>query len=233
MTPEEELVERRVALDHAVQAAVDNGMSANGVRKLREVVERSINVFRRSLCGDSPTRLGSLRVRFDPGARAVKASLRVYSPRKTAWLAGCMATLVALGLVLRSLQAVWASAAMATPKKGGYRLVSDYLAVNKRIKKVPSVMPNHEEEMVDLLGPACFGKIDMLQGYWQMPLAADAQEIFNIANSRSSVYPHSGAARRAESYWVFSRHHDRTIGSMISCGGAKMRMICCVRWMRF
>lgn len=40
MTPEEELVERRVALDRAVQATADNGMSETGVSKLREVVGR-------------------------------------------------------------------------------------------------------------------------------------------------------------------------------------------------
>ena len=32
--------------------------------------------------------------------------------------------------------------AMAAPKKGGFRLVSDYRAVNKQIEKVPGVVPN-------------------------------------------------------------------------------------------
>ena len=34
--------------------------------------------------------------------------------------------------------------------------------------------------MVDLLSARCFGKLDLLQGYWQMPLADEAQEIFTI-----------------------------------------------------
>lgn len=42
MTPEEELAERRVALDHAVQAAEDNGMT-NDVSELLEVVRRWAN----------------------------------------------------------------------------------------------------------------------------------------------------------------------------------------------
>ena len=67
---------------------------------------------------------------------------RAYSPIKTALLATCIGTLVALGLVFRNLQAVRASAAMAAPKKGGFRVVSDYCAVNKQIEKVPGVMPN-------------------------------------------------------------------------------------------
>ena len=78
------------------------------------------------------------------------------------------------------MQAVWASAAMAAPKKGGFCLVSDYRGVNKQIEKVPDVMPNQEVEMADLRGAKCFGKLDMLQGYWQMPLAAEAQEVFTI-----------------------------------------------------
>ena len=34
--------------------------------------------------------------------------------------------------------------------------------------------------MVDLLSARSFGKLDLLQGYWQMPLAEEAREIFTI-----------------------------------------------------
>ena len=70
---------------------------------------------------------------------------------------------------------------MATPKKGSYRLVSDYRAVNKMVENVPAVMPNQEASMAKLSNAVCFGSLDMLQGYWQMPLAREAQEIFTIA----------------------------------------------------
>ena len=40
------------------------------------------------------------------------------------------------------MQAVWASAAMTAPKKGGYCLVSDYRAVNKQVEKVTGVILN-------------------------------------------------------------------------------------------
>ena len=42
-------------------------------------------------------------------------------------------------------------------------------------------MPNQEAEMADLRGATCCGKLDMLQRYWQTPLAAEAQEVFTIA----------------------------------------------------
>ena len=40
-------------------------------------------------------------------------------------------------------------------------------------------MPN-QEDMRELLGAKCFGKLDLLQGYWQMPLGPEAQEVFTV-----------------------------------------------------
>ena len=34
--------------------------------------------------------------------------------------------------------------------------------------------------MVDLLSARFFGKLDILQGHWQMPLAEEAREIYTI-----------------------------------------------------
>ncbi|CAN0055365.1 unnamed protein product, partial [Sphacelaria rigidula] len=152
MAPEQELAERKVALEEAVLAAAKNGMSESGVGKLRELVNRRANAFRRALRGNPPARVEPLTVTFKPGAAVVKARPRAYSPVRMIWLARYMATLVALRLVFRSLQAVWASAAVATPKKGGFRLVSDYRAVNEQIEKVPTVMPNQEPEFSTLRG---------------------------------------------------------------------------------
>ena len=64
-----------------------------------------------------------------------------------------------------------------------------YRAVNKKTAKVPGVMPNQEAEMADLRGATCFGKLDMLQGYWQMPLAAETQEVLTIATSEGLFTP--------------------------------------------
>ena len=127
-----------------------------------------------------PARVGPLTVTFKPESEVVKAPGRVYSPIKTAWVAKCFGILVALGLMFRNMQAVWASATMAAPKKGGFRLVSDYRAAKKHIEKVPRVMPNKEAEMADLRGATCFGKLD-LQENWQMPRVAEVQKVFTIA----------------------------------------------------
>ena len=75
---------------------------------------------------------------------------RVYNPIKTAWLAACMASLAAVGLVFLNMQAVWTSAAMATPKKEGFRMVSDFRAASQQVEKVPGVMPKQEVSMAKL-----------------------------------------------------------------------------------
>ena len=105
---------------------------AGGGARLREILNRHWNAFRRGLRGGpQPARGELLTVTFKSEAKVVKARGRAYSPIKTAWLAKCIGTFVALGPVFRNLQAVLASAAMAAPQKGRFCLASDYRTVNK------------------------------------------------------------------------------------------------------
>ena len=43
--------------------------------------------------------------------------------------------------------------------------------------------------MADLRRATCFGRHDMLHGYWQMPLAEEAQEMFTIATHEGFFTP--------------------------------------------
>ncbi|CAN0182786.1 unnamed protein product [Scytosiphon promiscuus] len=188
MDPAEERVERERALEDSVEEAVQNGLSADGAGRLRDILGRRVNAFRRALRGDPPASVEPMRVQLKPQAQAVKAKPRRYNPVKTGWLASRIAALVAFGLLVNNIQAVWASPAMAVPKLDTFRLVSDYQAVNSQVEQSPGVMPNHED-MRDLLGAKYFGKLDLLQGYWQMPLAPEAQEIFTIATPEGLFTP--------------------------------------------
>ena len=109
-----------------------------------------------------------IRVHLKPQAQAVKARPRRYDPVKTGRLASCIAALVAFCLLVRNIQAVGASPAMPVPKRDTF-----CLAVNSQVEQSPGVMPN-QEDMRELLGAKCFGKLDLFQGYWQMPLAPEA-----------------------------------------------------------
>ena len=190
MTSDEETTGRAAALEDAVSAADKAGLDEPYVERLRGIIRGRWNVFRRGLRqGDPPARVEPLKVTLTSDARPVKARPRVYNPVKTAWLASCMASLVALGLVFFNMQAVWASAALVIPKKAGFRLVSDYRQVNAQVEQVPAVMPNQEASMAKLSEARFYGSLDMLQGYWQLPLAPEAQEIFTIATPEGLFTP--------------------------------------------
>ena len=89
-------------LEEAVLASAAAGLDEAHVERLRDVIGRRWNEFRRGLRrGDPPARVEPLRVTLKPGARPVKARPRVYNSVKTAWFAACMASLAALGLVRR------------------------------------------------------------------------------------------------------------------------------------
>ena len=96
-----------------------------------------------------------------------------------------------VGLVFHNLQAVWSSPAMAVPKKDSFRLVSDYKAANEQVEQSLGVMPNQEADMFDLLSARFFGKLDLLQGYWQIPLAAEAREILRSLPRLACSPPHA------------------------------------------
>ena len=81
-----------------------------------------------------------MRVHLKPQAQVVKDRPRLYDPVKTGWLASCIAALGAFGLLVRNIQVVWASPAMAVPKRDTFRLVSDYQVVNSQVEQTPKVM---------------------------------------------------------------------------------------------
>ena len=115
--PAEEESARKVGLEESVTDAVAQGLSVSMAERLRGILCRRFNAFRRALRRDPPARVEPMRVQMKPGASAVKAKPRRYDPVKTSWLAWCVVALLAFRLVFRNLQAVWSSPEMAVPKK--------------------------------------------------------------------------------------------------------------------
>ena len=77
---------------------------------------------------------------------------------------------------------------MAVPKRDTFRLVIGYQAVNELVERFSGLMPS-QEGMRQLLGALCFGKLDLVQGYGQMSLALEAQEVLTIVTSESLFTP--------------------------------------------
>ena len=104
------------AFEDSVQRADQSGLSADSACRSRDILSRRVDAFRRALRGDPPARVEPMRVHLKPQAQAVKARPRRYDPVKTGSLASGIAALGAFGSLVRNIQAVWASPAMAVPK---------------------------------------------------------------------------------------------------------------------
>lgn len=72
----------------------------------------------------------------------------------------------------------WASPSLLVSKSDGSpRFCNDYRKVNK-VTKADSYPLPRMEDCIDLVGSAKFvSKVDLLKGYWQVPLTAQAHEI--------------------------------------------------------
>ncbi|CAN0076388.1 unnamed protein product, partial [Sphacelaria rigidula] len=136
--PVEERDARERALEDSVRQAEQKGLSADGAHCLRDDLARRADIFRRALRSDPPARV-------EPMKEAVKVKPRRCDQVKTVWLASCIAALVTFGLLVRNIQAVWASPAKAAPKRDTVHLVSDYQAVNAQVEQSPGVKPSQED----------------------------------------------------------------------------------------
>ena len=89
-----------------------------GVRRgWARILDRYWNAFRHGLRDDPLARVEPVTLTFKPEAKVVKARGRVYFAIKTAWLATCVGTLVASGLVVRNMQAMWARRRWLRPRR--------------------------------------------------------------------------------------------------------------------
>ena len=179
---EMEMQDRVVALETAVNDVVDHGLPPECAKMLRDIVFRThLYVFRRALLDDPPARVEPMTVRLQPGARAMRANPRASPPANAAWLHQHVVNMETAGMVFRNRQAIYASVAMATPKgPNSYRMVTDYRAVNDTIEPAAMTTPNLKDTPFIFAGETAWCTLDMLRGYWQVPLSEDAQEMFTL-----------------------------------------------------
>ncbi len=111
------------------------------------------------------------------GARPIKQHAYRVNPTKRSVMRQEVNYLLENGLAKHSYSP-WSSPCLLVPKKDGtFRFCTDFRKVNA--VTVPDSYPlPRMEDCVDNIGSACFvSKLDMLKGYWQVPLTLPASEI--------------------------------------------------------
>jgi hypothetical protein len=93
-----------------------------------------------------------------------------------------MADMESLGLVKKNLTSRWASPPFILPKAGPekFRFTVDLRYTNSQAEQVSWPMPNMEDELASLARSKYFVTLDLIQGYWQIPLHEDSQECQSI-----------------------------------------------------
>ena len=186
------------ALDAAISAARPTlGDAATAV--LADAVHGELfDMFRVSMIGDPAARVPPVVINFVPGASAPRLPPRRSSPQAAQFLRDTMSKLERHGMVRKVLNAVHGSPAYAVRKPHAdptapldrqLRLVCDLRAVNA--VSVPCVQPlPRPEAIVDFLSSKAYhGCCDLLDGYWQIPLAEQCQPWFTFVTPDGCFQP--------------------------------------------
>lgn len=127
------------------------------------------------MSGDSPAAIKLTRMWWNPGARATEAGPHVYQPEKCHLAVGAEYYGGGSGL----------NGTLERRHDGAergdlYRVVGDYWTFNQQLEAVPWPSPSLEQATKVLEGATYFVTLDLLQGFFQMPMDAKVEEAFPI-----------------------------------------------------
>jgi transposase InsO family protein len=166
------------------------GLSAPMADQLRHVLMTELmDVFRINLTADPPAKVTPVSCEVDPGVRSVKHGARTYTREKSRFMEVTMNRLEECGWVKKTPQATIASPAHVVKKhdvdpmapiEQQYRLTVDLRAVNKFTAPMQFPIPRLEVFAEMVSGAKMFGKLDLFNGFWQIPIDTKSQKYFAI-----------------------------------------------------
>lgn len=179
------------ALKKLLDEAIENGLTERQGRRLGQLLDRFWDIFRLRLGPDPPAKVEPMRVNIKAEARPVIAKARRYSKDQRDFLDKFVTRLVEYGLVKPNPNASWVAAPLLVAKSGPakYRLTFDYRPINAVTIQQAWSMPHVESELMDLSNSKFFAKLDLCQGYWQMPLDPESQHLFSFITPRGIFQP--------------------------------------------
>ena len=145
-------------------------------RQLADLLIKYADVFS---CGDTDvgrTNLVSHSIPVEPGTQPIRQAPRRLGAEKDQEVERQVGELVEKGLV-EPTDSAWSSPVVLVKKKdGSWRLCVDYRQLNTVTKKDAYPLPRIDDSLDALSGSAYFSTLDLVSGYWQVPLDQDAQE---------------------------------------------------------
>ena len=214
------LTEKDAALMLLLRQARANGAPEAFLQLLKTRLETSWrDAFRTRLGHDPPAKVPPLRVQIIEGVRLPRGyQTRKYSPEHVAAINEEITGLVNVGVIHTASEGVVVISCVHMVRKPagrGWRMTVDYRGINKCT--VPEAWPFPRlDDLLQQIGPAtCFGSLDLLKGYWQFPLDAEAMKYYAF-RTHDGVYEWSrvpmGARNAATHFQKVMCHIFRKAG---------------------
>ena len=167
------------ALGKMMQNAIENGSPPHLHEPTRRLAQQRRGIFRLQLGKGPPANLPPMEAKLKPDAKPARMKARKRAPAQKKLLGKKATELENLGLVRKNTQSAWASAPLIAPKGGpeGFRFAVDLRHVNSQTAPHIWPMPDLETATQELQNDACYATIDLCQGYWQLALHENSQEL--------------------------------------------------------
>ena len=157
-------------------------MTADGQACLRQPLLEFEDIFRVRLRKKDPAKMEPMKVNQKPDAQPIIAKARRYKAEQREFLNRYMAELERMRFVRSNPQSQWAAAPLLVPKdsKARFRMTVDMRPVNAATEPIAWPTPHIESEVYDFKGSTCYGTVDLVSGYWQLPLEESSQAAHSI-----------------------------------------------------
>ncbi|GMF56366.1 unnamed protein product [Phytophthora fragariaefolia] len=170
-------------LDQLLEQAVANGLPQEHVVAVRELLELFLDIWRAGVGAGRAANVEPLRATLRVDAKPYRSPPRKYALLQAEFIRKYVRSLVADGLMEKNNATRWACAVVPVRKLGSrdkFRLTIEYRPVNRQTIPIAGVMPSAAVVMKVLLGQRVFARFDLTQGFWQLPLHPDSQELFSF-----------------------------------------------------
>ncbi|GMF16253.1 unnamed protein product [Phytophthora fragariaefolia] len=208
---DDEREEIQVVVDKLVDEVVEAGFERGLADDLRVLVHEYEDVWRLRIGTDEPARVEPMRITLRPDAQPYCSGVRKYQDMQRAFLRTYVQELLDNGLVRRNNSSRWACAALPVRKAGGdgFRITVVYRPVNKLTVPLAGATPNLTAVTQSVRGAYGFGQFDLFQGFWQLPLMEECQELLSFVTEDGVFTPLRVSQGASDSAMHFQlRMHD-------------------------
>jgi hypothetical protein len=198
-------------------------MSDDGVAKLDALLVDFRDIWRLRLGNDPPADVPPMETQMKPDARALIAKVRRYAPTHRAFMSAQVAKTEEQGIIYCNQSSAWASAPhiVSKPKARSFRFTLECKRANEA--QIPSKwpMPHLESELAKVVGSTCFATFDFSNGYCQLPLHPDPQEVQSFICPDGIFSPTRVMQGNANATGHFQSVFDNPVQTSESCAGCE------------